>query len=193
MAIVFSQPLDSIYFNTKTYFFEVHPQVTAAATATTAEELFHHHQPRSYQAHGSNIPFGFPLTPIWKGHPRDGCKYGKGGGTKGFREEGKRRLEGKEKEESQSKDLDVWPQGLLDLIWNPSLLPALCYEYSIRSNLSEHSICRSEGEAERDIGSPCMIGLGLVAVDKFFRHRRRRRRRRRRHLGGGPQKTRFLY
>ena len=50
---------------------------------------------------------------------------------------------------------------------------------------------RSEGEAERDIGSPCMIGLGLVVVEKFFR--RRRRRCRRRHLGGGPQKTRFLY
>ena len=36
-------------------------------------------------------------------------------------------------------------------------------------------IGRSEGEAERDIGSPCMIGLGLVVVDKFFRRRRRRR------------------
>ena len=34
---------------------------------------------------------------------------------------------------------------------------------------------RSEGEAERDIGSPCMIGLGLVVVEKFFRRRRRRR------------------
>ena len=44
---------------------------------------------------------------------------------------------------------------------------------------------RSEGEAERDIGSPCMIGLGLVVVEKFFR--RRRRRRRRRHLGVDPK------
>jgi|AACY02.8.fsa_nt_gi hypothetical protein len=41
-------------------------------------------------------------------------------------------------------------------------------------------VCRSEGEAERDIGSPCMIGLGLVVVEKFFRRRRRRCRRRRR-------------
>ena len=24
----------------------------------------HHHQPQSYHAWGSNIPFGFPLTPI---------------------------------------------------------------------------------------------------------------------------------
>ena len=47
---------------------------------------------------------------------------------------------------------------------------------------------RSEGEAERDIGSPCMIGLVLVVVEKFFR---RRRRRRRRHLGVEPQKLGF--
>ena len=33
-----------------------------------------------------------------------------------------------------------------------------------------------------------MIGLGLVAVEKFFR-RRRRRRRRRRHLGVDPKKV----
>ena len=34
-------------------------------TATAAaEEFFHHHQPQSYHARGSNIPFGFPLTPI---------------------------------------------------------------------------------------------------------------------------------
>ena len=32
---------------------------------------------------------------------------------------------------------------------------------------------RSEGEAERDIGSPCMIGPGLVVVEKFLRRRRR--------------------
>ena len=43
---------------------------------------------------------------------------------------------------------------------------------------------RSEGEAERDIGSPCMIGLGLVVVEKFFRRRRRRR-----HLGVDPKKV----
>ena len=43
-------------------------------------------------------------------------------------------------------------------------------------------VSRSEGEAERDIGSPCMIGPGLVVVEKFFRSRRHRRRRRR-HLG----------
>ena len=38
---------------------------------------------------------------------------------------------------------------------------------------------RSEGEAERDIGSTCMIGPGLVVVvvEKIFRRRRRR------HLG----------
>ena len=35
-----------------------------AATAAAAEEFFHHHQPQSYHARGSNIPFGFPLTPI---------------------------------------------------------------------------------------------------------------------------------
>ena len=40
------------------------------------------------------------------------------------------------------------------------------------------SLHRSEGEAERDIGSLCMIGLGLMVVEKFFRRRRRRRRRR---------------
>ena len=44
---------------------------------------------------------------------------------------------------------------------------------------------RSEGEAERDIGSPCMIGLGLVVVEKFFRRRRRR------HLGVDPKKLGF--
>ena len=48
-------------------------------------------------------------------------------------------------------------------------------------------ICRSEGEAERDIGSPCMIGLGLVVVEKFFRRRRRRRRRRRPPGGWAPE------
>ena len=47
---------------------------------------------------------------------------------------------------------------------------------------------RSEGDAERDIGSLCMIGLGLVVVEKFFR---RRRRRRRRHLGVDPKKLGF--
>ena len=47
---------------------------------------------------------------------------------------------------------------------------------------------RSEGEAERDIGSPCMIGLGLVVVEKFFR---RRRRRRRRPLGLDPKQIGF--
>ena len=47
---------------------------------------------------------------------------------------------------------------------------------------------RSEGEAERDIGSLCMIGLGLVVVEKIFR---RRRRRRRRHLGVDPKKLGF--
>ena len=45
-------------------------------------------------------------------------------------------------------------------------------------------ISRSEGEAERDIGSLCMMGLGLVVVEKFFRRRRRRRR----HLGVDPKK-----
>ena len=47
----------------------------------------------------------------------------------------------------------------------------------------------SEGEAERHIGTPCMIGLGLVVVEKIFR--RRRRRRRRRHLGVDPKKLGF--
>ncbi len=51
------------------------------------------------------------------------------------------------------------------------------------------AIRRSEGEAERDIGSPCMIGQGLVVVEKFFR--RRRRRRRRHHLGVDPKKLGF--
>ena len=49
---------------------------------------------------------------------------------------------------------------------------------------SEH-LNRGEGEAERDIGSPCMIGLGLVVVEKIFRRRRRRRRHPRR--GGGAE------
>ena len=35
----------------------------AAATTAAAEEFVHHHQPQSYHARGSNIPFGFPLTP----------------------------------------------------------------------------------------------------------------------------------
>ena len=30
------------------------------------------------------------------------------------------------------------------------------------------AIGRSEGEAERDIGSTCMIGPGLVVVEKIF-------------------------
>ena len=36
---------------------------------------------------------------------------------------------------------------------------------------------RSQGEAERYVGSLCMIGPGLVVVEKFFRRHRRRRRR----------------
>ena len=56
----------------------------------------------------------------------------------------------------------------------------------MRSYVREY---RSEGEAERDIGSTCMIGPGLVVVEKIFR--RRRRRRRRRPLGVGPKKLGF--
>ena len=37
---------------------------TAATAAATAEEFVHHHQPQSYHARGTNIPFGFPLTPM---------------------------------------------------------------------------------------------------------------------------------
>ncbi len=39
------------------------------------------------------------------------------------------------------------------------------------------AIYRSEGEAERDIGYLCMMGLGLVGVEKSFRRHRHRRRR----------------
>ena len=42
----------------------VPPSPGGTAAAATAEEFFHHHQPQSYHARGSNIPFGFPLTPI---------------------------------------------------------------------------------------------------------------------------------
>ena len=51
-------------FNTNTYFFGVHPQVTAAAATATAEEFSHHHQPPSHHAQGYHIPFGSPLAPI---------------------------------------------------------------------------------------------------------------------------------
>ena len=54
----------------------------------------------------------------------------------------------------------------------------------LNTRTRRHKVDRSEGDAERDIGSPCMIGLGLVVVEKFFR---RRRRRRRRHLGVDPK------
>ena len=56
-------------------------------------------------------------------------------------------------EPPRAHTLGKWRRGVLDIFLN-----------------------RSEGEAERDIGSPCMIGLGLVVVEKFFRRRRRRRR-----------------
>ena len=51
------------------------------------------------------------------------------------------------------------------------------------TGILDHFLNRSEGEAERDIGSPCMMGLGLVVVEKFFRRRRRRG-----HLGVDPKK-----
>ncbi len=63
------------------------------------------------------------------------------------------------------------------LSWICNLIVAGCW--------NDATFNRSEGEAERDIGSPCMIGLGLVVVENFFR---RRRRRRRRHLGVDPKK-----
>ena len=53
------------------------------------------------------------------------------------------------------------------------VLPAACTV--LRSFSTTWVGDRSEGEAERDIGSPCMIGLGLVVVEKFFRRRRRHR------------------
>ena len=67
------------------------------------------------------------------------------------------------------------------------LLEKKAFLHKLQPYTAQHN--RSEGEAERDIGSPCMIGLGLVVVEKFFRRRRRRRR----HLGVDPKKTRFLY
>ena len=45
----------------------VPPPPRGTATAA-AEEFVHHHQPQSYHARGSNIPFGFPLTPIITPH-----------------------------------------------------------------------------------------------------------------------------
>ena len=66
VQLLFFQKRDLVYCEIRD------PQVTATAAtaaaataaATAAEEFFHHHQPQSHHAQGSNIPFGFPLTPI---------------------------------------------------------------------------------------------------------------------------------
>ena len=50
-----------LYFNTKTYIFGVHPQVTAA---TAAEDFSSGISPHPI-THKDTIPFGSPLTPIY--------------------------------------------------------------------------------------------------------------------------------
>ena len=80
--------------------------------------------------------------------------------------------------------LENMPRGV-GTISTPAEFLSIFFEISLLLTSGSH---RSEGEAERDIGSTCMIGPGLVVVEKFFR---RRRRRRRRHLGADLNKLGF--